>query len=76
MTGGTSAQKRKKTTPTGWPPQTQPQTTYVIGDKVPPAWGLIHKGMDSTENWTVLLYKLHESQHMISYCFSIISYIF
>ena len=56
---GGSSQKRKKTTPSHWPPQTQPHTTYVMGDKVQPAWGLIHKGsMDPKENWQIPLHKL------------------
>ena len=57
MAGGTSAQKRKKTTPTKWLPYTQPRTTTVVGGKVLPTWGLIHQGVDSTENWRVPIYK-------------------
>ena len=56
--GGPSASKRKRTTPTWWLPQTQPRTTYMLGNKITPAWGVIHKGsMDPTENWRVPIYK-------------------
>ena len=50
MTGGTPAHKQKKTTPTCWLPHTQPQKTYAMGDKELPTWGLIHKGIDPTED--------------------------
>ena len=56
--GGPSANKRKRTTPARWLPQTQPRTTYMMGNKITPAWGLIQKGsMDLTENWRVPIYK-------------------
>ena len=49
--GGPPANKRKRSTPTRWLPYTQARTTYMMGDKITPAWGLIHKGsMDPTEN--------------------------
>ena len=50
--GGPSANKRKRATSARWLPQTQPRTTYMLGNKITPAWGLIQKGsMDPTENW-------------------------
>ena len=56
--GGSSANKRKRTTPAWWLPQTQPRTTYILGNKITPAWGLISKhSMDPTENWRVPIYK-------------------
>ena len=56
--GGPTVQKRKKTTPAYWLPQTQPRATYMVGNKVLPAWGLIPKGsMDPAENWRVPIYK-------------------
>ena len=56
--GGPSTNKRKRTTPARWLPQTQPRTTYMMGDKITPAWGLIQKGgMDLTENWRIPIYK-------------------
>ena len=56
--GGPSAKKRKRTTPAWWLPQTQPRTTYMMGNKITPIWGLIHKGsMDPTENWRIPNYK-------------------
>ena len=31
----------------------------MMGNKITPAWGLIHKGsMDPTEDWRVLIYQL------------------
>ena len=64
--GGPSVNKRKKTTPAKWMPYTQPRTTYTIGNKITPAWGLTHRGdMDPAENWYVPLYsppKLTERQ--------------
>ena len=48
------AHKRKRTTPAHWLLQTQPRTTYMVGDKITPVWGLIHKGsMDPAENWRI-----------------------
>ena len=48
------AHKRKRTTPAHWLPQTQPRTTYMVGDKITPVRGLIHKGsMDPAENWRI-----------------------
>ena len=56
--GGPSANKRKRTTQAQWLPQTQPRNTYMIGDKIIPAWGLIQKSsMDLTENWRIPIYK-------------------
>ena len=53
-----SASKRKITTPARWLPQTQPRTTYMLGNKITPAWGLIQQGsMDPTENWRIPVYK-------------------
>ena len=64
--GGPSTNKRKKTTPAKWMPYTQPRTTYIMGNKITPAWGLTHKGdMDPAENWSVPRYsppKLTEKQ--------------
>ena len=42
--GGPTANKRKQTTPAHWLPQTQPRTTYMMGNKITPAWGSIQKG--------------------------------
>ena len=56
-TGGALTQKRKKTTKSRWLPQTQPHTTYVVRDKVFPAWGFVSKGsIDQAENWRVQIY--------------------
>ena len=56
--GEPPANKRKRTTPARWLPQTQPRTTYMLGNKITPASGLIHKGsMDPAENWRVPIYK-------------------
>ena len=64
--GGPSANKRKRTTPAKYMPYTQPRTTYTIGNKITPLWGLMHRGdMDPAENWSVPLYtppKLKEKQ--------------
>ena len=50
--GGPLANKRKRTTPAKWMLYTQPRTTYTIGKKITPAWGLMHRGdMDPTEDW-------------------------
>ena len=55
---GPPASKRKRTAPTRWLPHTQPRTTYMMGDKITPTWGLIHKGsMDPAEDWRVLIYQ-------------------
>ena len=55
--GEPSVNKRKRTTPAKWMPYTQPRTTYTIGNKITPAWGLTHRGdMDPAENWNVPLY--------------------
>ena len=55
---GPTANKRKRTTPACWLPQTQPRTTYMMGNKITPAWGLIQKGsMDPAENWRIPIYK-------------------
>ena len=55
--GASTSQKRKKVAPSHWSPQTQPRTTYIMGDKAYPTWGLIHKGsMDPKENWQVPIY--------------------
>ena len=66
--GGPSANKRKRTTPAKWMPYTKPRTTYTIGNKITPAWGLMHRGdMDPTEDWKVPLYtplKLTEKQEV------------
>ena len=63
---GPSASKRKRTAPTRWLPHTQPRSTYMMGNKITPVWGLIHKGsMDPTEDWRVAIYqppKLTEKQ--------------
>ena len=68
ISGGPSANKRKKTTPAKWFPYTQPRTTYMMGNKITPAWGLTHRGdMDPTEDWRVPLYtppKLTEKQEV------------
>ena len=57
--GGPSANKRKRTSPAKWIPYIQPRTTYMIGNKITPAWGLMHRGdMDLTEDWRVPLYTL------------------
>ena len=57
--GGPSVNKRKRTTPAKWMPYTQPRTTYTIGNKITPAWGLMHRGdMDPAENWSFPLYSL------------------
>ena len=57
-TAGAPTQKRKKTTPSRWPPQTQPRTTYIVGNKSYPAWGLFPKGsVDPAENWRIPIYK-------------------
>ena len=56
--GEPKAHKRKRTTPAHWLPQTQPRTTYMVGNKITPGWGLVHKGsMDPAENWRVPIYK-------------------
>ena len=56
--GGPSVNKRKRTTPAKWMPCTQPRTTYTIGDKITPGWGLTHRGdMDPAENWSVPHYS-------------------
>ena len=56
--GGPSANKRKRTTPAWWLSLSQPRTTYMLGNKITPAWGLIQKGsMDPIENWRVPIYK-------------------
>ena len=56
--GGPSVNKRKRTTPAKWMPYTQPRTTYIMGDKITPAWGLTHRGdMDPAENWSVPRYS-------------------
>ena len=56
--GGPSVNKRKRTTPAKWMPYTQPRTTYTIGDKIIPGWGLTHRGdMDPAENWSVPRYS-------------------
>ena len=56
--GGPPDSKRKITMPARWLPYTQARTTYMMGDKITPAWGLIHKGsMDTAENWRIPLYK-------------------
>ena len=50
--------KEKDTTPTKWLPHTQPRSTYMMGDKITPVWGLIHKGsMDPTEDWRIPIYQ-------------------
>ena len=55
---GGSASKRKRTAPSKWLPHTQPRTTYMMGSKITPAWGLIHKGsMDPTEDWRIPIYQ-------------------
>ena len=55
--GGPSANKRKRTTPAKWMSYTQPRTTYLLGNKITPAWGLTHRGdMDPTDDWSVPLY--------------------
>ena len=55
---GHPASKRKRTAPTRWLPHTQQRTTYMMGDKITPVWGLIHKGsMDPTEDWRVPIYQ-------------------
>ena len=63
---GGSASKRKRTTPSKWLPHTQPRSTYTMGNKITPVWGLIHKGsMNPTEDWRVPIYqppKLTEKQ--------------
>ena len=56
--GEPKTHKRKKATPARWLPQTQPRTTYMVGNKIMPVWGLIHKvSMDPAENWRVPNYK-------------------
>ena len=56
--GGPSANNRKRTTPARWLPQTQPRTTYTMGNKITPAWGVVQKGsMDLTEKWRIPIYK-------------------
>ena len=64
--GGSTVNKRKRTTPAKWMPYTQPRTTYTIGNKITPVWGLTHRGdMDPAENLSVPLYtppKLTEKQ--------------
>ena len=64
--GGPSVNKRKRTTPAKWMPCTQPRTTYTMGDKITPGWGLTHRGdMDPAENWSIPRYsppKLTEKQ--------------
>ena len=56
--GGPTAQKRKKTTPACWLPQTQPRTTYIMGNKITPVWGLINKdSMDPEEDSRVPIYQ-------------------
>ena len=56
--GGPSVNKRKRTTPAKWMPYTQPRTTYIMGDKITPAWGLTHRGdMDPVENWSIPRYS-------------------
>ena len=58
MSAGPTAQKRKKTTPARWLPQTQPRTTYIMGNKITPVWGMIHKdSMDPAEDWMVPIYQ-------------------
>ena len=63
---GGSASKRKRTTPSKWLPHTQPRSTYMMGNKITPVWGLIHKGsMNPTDDWRVPIYqppKLTEKQ--------------
>ena len=63
---GGSASKRKRTAPSKWLPHTQPRSTYMMGNKITPVWGLIHKGsMNPTEDWRVPIYqpsKLTEKQ--------------
>ena len=67
--GGPSANKRKRTTPAKWMPYTQCRTTYMLGNKIAPAWGLTHTGdMDPTEDRRVLIYtppKLTEKQEAV-----------
>ena len=64
--GETSTNKRKRTTPAKWMPYTQPRTTYIMGNKITPAWGLTHRNdMDQAENWSIPRYsppKLTEKQ--------------
>ena len=44
--------------PAHWLPLTQPRTTYMMGNKITPAWGLIQKGsVDPAENWRIPIYK-------------------
>ena len=39
-------------------PYTQPRTTYIVGNKITPAWGLTHRGdMDPAKNWSVPRYS-------------------
>ena len=55
---GGSASKRKRTVPSKWLPHTQPRSTYMMGDKITPVWGLIHKGsMNPTEDWRIPIYQ-------------------
>ena len=53
--------------PACWLPQTQPRTTYMMGNKITPAWGLIQKGsMDPAENWRIPIYKPQARSSMTS----------
>ena len=36
--GKPTAHKRKRTTPAHWLQQTQPRTTYMVGNKITPVW--------------------------------------
>ena len=67
--GGPSANKRKRTTPAKWMPYTQSRTTYMLGNKITPTWGLTHRGdMDPTEDMRVPIYtppKIPEKQEAV-----------